>query len=312
MERLLCEAIMTRAKPLAPRSVPVSVIVPTKNEEKNLHECLASLRWADEVFVVDSHSTDRTGDIAEQFGAQVVPFDYDGGWPKMKNWAIRNLPFRNDWILIVDADERVPDALACEIAASISRPTAEGYYVRWKFVFLGRWMKWCWRHGWMLRLFRRGHGEYEDLGMRGEGGWDNEVHENVVVDGDTAKLNELLLHESREDVAFWIAKQNQFSTWNALRRVRGMRAPTPLSWLVARDPLKRRKALKRLYLALPLKPLLTFTWLYVARFGFLDGAAGYRFCLLRACHEAITDAKVMEAEQQRSSSREPTSDRVGD
>jgi hypothetical protein len=142
--------------------------------------------------------------------------------------------------------------------------------------------------------------------MRGEGGWDNEVHENIVVDGDTAKLNEVLLHESREDVAFWIAKQNQFSTWNALRRVRGMRAPAPLSWLVARDPLKR------LYLAMPLKPLLTFVWLYVVRFGFLDGIAGYRFCLLRACQEAITDAKVMEAEQRRSSNDEPTSVRVSD
>ena len=303
---------MSACKAPPPGTVQVSVIVPTKNEAKNLDECLDSLTWADEVFVVDSHSTDKTADIAHAHRAQVVMFDYDGGWPKKKNWAIRNLPFRNDWILIVDADERVPDALACEIAAAISRPTADGYYVRWKFVFLGRWMKWCWRHGWMLRLFRKGRGEYEDLGMRGEGGWDNEVHENIVVDGDTAKLNELLLHESREDVAFWIAKQNQFSTWNALRRVRGMRSAVPLGWLAARDPLKRRKALKRLYLALPLKPLLTFAWLYVIRFGFLDGSAGYRFCLLRACHEAITEAKVMEAEQRRSSSDEPTSDRVSD
>lgn len=292
---------MTRPAALAPRSVAVSVIVPTKNEEKNLGECLESLRWASEVFVVDSRSTDRTGAIAVEFGAHLVPFDYDGGWPKKKNWAIRNLPHRNDWILIVDADERVPQELAQEIAAAIAAPKADGYYVRWKFVFLGRWMRWCWRHGWMLRLFRKGSGEYEDLGMRGEGGWDNEVHENIVVDGPTAKLSELLLHESREDVAFWIAKQNQFSTWNALRRVRGMSAPAPLRWLAARDPLKRRKALKRLYLAMPFKPLLTFVWLYVVRFGFLDGAAGYRFCLLRACHEAITDAKVMEAGQRRSS-----------
>ena len=292
---------MTHPAALAPRSVAVSVIVPTKNEEKNLRECLESLRWASEVFVVDSRSTDRTGAIAVEFGAHLVPFDYDGGWPKKKNWAIRNLPHRNDWILIVDADERVPQELAQEIAATIAAPKADGYYVRWKFVFLGRWMRWCWRHGWMLRLFRKGSGEYEDLGMRGEGGWDNEVHENIVVDGPTAKLSELLLHESREDVAFWIAKQNQFSTWNALRRVRGMSAPAPLRWLAARDPLKRRKALKRLYLAMPFKPLLTFVWLYVVRFGFLDGAAGYRFCLLRACHEAITDAKVMEAEQRRSS-----------
>ena len=129
---------MTRATPPAPRAVPVSVIVPTKNEEKNLPECLDALRWADEVFVVDSRSTDRTAEIAQQFGAQFVPFDYDGGWPRKKNWAIRNLPHRNDWLLIVDADERVTDALACEIADAITKLRADGYYIRWKFAFLGR------------------------------------------------------------------------------------------------------------------------------------------------------------------------------
>ena len=84
------------------------------------------MRWADEVFVVDSRSTDRTAEIAQQFGAQVVPFDYDGGWPKKKNWAIRNLPHRNDWLLIADADERVTDALACEIADAITNSRADG------------------------------------------------------------------------------------------------------------------------------------------------------------------------------------------
>ncbi len=276
------------------RSVPVSVIVPAKNEEKNLRECLESLAWADEVFVVDSHSEDRTGQIAEELGASLVQFAYDGGWPKKKNWAIQNLPHRNNWILIVDADERVPAELAREIAGAIESPTADGYYIRWKFVFLGRWMRYCWRHGWMLRLFRKGRGAYEDLGMRGEGGWDNEVHENIVVDGKTAKLHSLLLHESREDVAFWIGKQNQFSTWNAKRRFRSTDEPAPLSGVFSSDPLRRRKAMKRLYLMTPFKPLLTFVWLYVLRMGFLDGEAGFRFCTLRACHEAIIDAKVME------------------
>ena len=278
-----------------PRKTPVSVIVPTKNEEKNLADCLESLQWADEVFVIDSNSRDRTGEIAKTFGAKIIQFTYDGGWPKKKNWAIQNISYRNEWLLIIDADERVTAELAREIAAAIEGGGADGYYLRWKFVFLGRWMKWCWRHGWMLRLFRKGSAEYEDLGMRGEGGWDNEVHENIVVEGRTAKLRSLLLHDSREDVAFWIAKQNQFSTWNALRRIRNMDETTPLRKLFGNDPLLQRKAIKRLYLALPFKPLLTFVWLYVFRMGFLDGEAGFRFCTLRACHEAIIDAKVMEA-----------------
>ena len=169
--------------------------------------------------MVDSNSQDRTGEIAIECGAEVVQFIYDGGWPKKKNWAIRNLPIDTPWIFIVDADERVGPELAHEIAGAIQSTEVNGYYVRWKFMFLGQWMKHSWSHGWMLRLFRKGVGEYENLGMKDEGGWDNEVHENIVVEGSTAKLRNYLLHESNQSLSYWIAKQNQFSDWNAVRRL---------------------------------------------------------------------------------------------
>ena len=87
--------------------VPVSVVVPVKNESQNLPACLASVAWADEVYVVDSYSVDKTREVAERMGATVVDFHYDGKWPKKKNWALQTLPLRNDWVLIIDADERV-------------------------------------------------------------------------------------------------------------------------------------------------------------------------------------------------------------
>src|SRR6266850_2472159 len=96
--------------------VPVSVIVPIKNEAANLPRCLDSMRWADEIFVVDSESTDGSIEIARAHGANVVQFHFNGKWPKKKNWALENLPFRNQWVLIVDADEVVVPALAEEIA----------------------------------------------------------------------------------------------------------------------------------------------------------------------------------------------------
>ena len=276
--------------------LPVSIIVPAKNEEKNLRDCLVSLARADEVFVVDSHSTDRTGELARELGAQVVQFDYTGGWPKKKNWALRTLPLRNEWVFIVDADERVTDELWNEIAAAIGRPEIDGYYVRWKFVFLGRWMRHSWSHGWMLRQLRRGRGEYEDLGMRGQGGWDNEVHENIVVQGRTACLENVLLHESNQDLSYWIRKQNEFSTWNAERRLEQMKGGMPpLSYALSRDPLRRRKWLKSLYLRLPGKPLVMFLYLYLVKRGFLDGRAGFYFCALRAAHELNISAKLFEA-----------------
>jgi hypothetical protein len=203
--------------------LPITVIVPTKNEEKNIRACLESVPWADQVFVVDSRSRDRTAEIARELGVEVVDFDYDGGWPKKKNWAIRTLPIRTPWFLILDADERVDAELAAELAGAVKREDVDGFYVRWRFMFLGRWMRHSWSHGWMLRLVRTGRGEYEDLGMRSEGGWDNEVHENIVVTGKTARLQSWLTHDSNESLSYWIRKQNEFSDWNAVRRLRQLR-----------------------------------------------------------------------------------------
>lgn len=278
------------------RQLPVSVIIPAKNEEKNLRDCLRSLDWADEVYVVDSQSTDATGRIAREMGAHVAQFHYNGGWPKKKNWAMRSLPLRNEWVMIVDADERVSPELRDEIAAAITQTETVAFYVRWKFVFLGRWMRHSWNHGWMLRLLRRGAGEYEDLGMRGEGGWDNEVHENIVVKGPTACLKNHLIHESNQALSFWIRKQNEFSDWNAVRRVKQLEEHmAPLSAVFSPDPLRRRKAIKSVYLRLPGKPLIMFLFLYVVRMGFLDGLAGLYFCALRAMHELNIAAKVYES-----------------
>jgi hypothetical protein len=275
--------------------LPVSVIIPTRNESLNLAAAIASVAWAERVFVVDSQSTDDTVWLAESMGAEVVQFHYDGGWPKKKNWALRNLPLETEWILILDADERVTPELRDEMARAIHQPDVAGYYVRWKFMFLGRWMKRAWSHGWMLRLFRKGWGEYEDLGMRGEGGWDNEVHENVRVQGSTALLRSWLVHDSRQDLSYWVRKQNEFSDWNAVRRQHELTEPLPPATdFFSGDPLRRRRLLKALYLRLPAKPLLMFLYLYVGRRGFLDGRPGLYFCALRAAHELTTEAKLFE------------------
>src|SRR2546421_10362365 len=97
-------------------SVPVSAFVATLNEELNIGAVLECLQWADEIWVVDSHSADRTAELAAEHGARVVQFDYPGHGPKKMNWALENLPFRNEWVLFIDADERVTPALQQEIA----------------------------------------------------------------------------------------------------------------------------------------------------------------------------------------------------
>ena len=107
--------------------VPVSVLIPAKNEESNLPACLESVARADEIFVVDSQSEDRSIEICEEFGAKVVQFHFNGTWPKKKNWSLENLPFRNEWVLIVDCDERITDASWDEIFEKIQAPGFSGY-----------------------------------------------------------------------------------------------------------------------------------------------------------------------------------------
>jgi hypothetical protein len=162
-------------------------------------------------------------------------------------------------------------------------------------MFLGQWQKHSWNHGWMLRLIRKGSGEYEDLGMRTEGGWDNEVHENIVIEGKTACLKNPLLHESNNNLSQWINKQNQFSDWNAVRRIRQLQNEMPsVKNIWSRDPLKRRKYLKAFFLRTPCKPVIMFIYLYFIKLGLLDGVSGFYFCMLRAIHEFNISSKIYE------------------
>ena len=123
--------------------LPVSAIVAVRNEEKNLPCCLESLREVGEVYVIDSHSTDATPEIARTFGAKVIQFHYQGGWPKKRQWAMDNLPLGYDWIFLIDADEVLTLELAQEIRDAIRSPQAQGYYISLRMYFLGRIL----RHG---------------------------------------------------------------------------------------------------------------------------------------------------------------------
>src|SRR5688572_22107765 len=98
---------MSELQRLPEFSLPVTVIIAVRNEEKNIEDCIRSVRWAEQICVIDSQSTDRTVEIATDEGAEVYQFSYTGGWPKKRNWALQHAPIRNDWVLIIDADERV-------------------------------------------------------------------------------------------------------------------------------------------------------------------------------------------------------------
>ena len=171
------------------QGIPVSVLVPIKNEAANLARCLGSVQWANEVLLVDSQSTDGSIEIAEKHGAKLVQFHFNGAWPKKKNWALENLQFRNEWVFILDADEVLPPEAETEFAAAIANAgNIAGYWINRRFMFLGRWLRHAYYPNWNLRLFRHKLGRYEQITAAPTDSGDNEVHEHVLINGSTAKL----------------------------------------------------------------------------------------------------------------------------
>ncbi|MGP0069168.1 MAG: glycosyltransferase family 2 protein [Isosphaeraceae bacterium] len=275
------------------RGTPVSVIVPVKNEAENLRRCLPALSWADEVFVVDSQSTDRTSEVAEEYGATVVQFHFDGSYPKKKNWGLENLPFRNEWVLIVDADEVVPPELAAEIERRIALDEAEGYYLNSRYYFLARRIRHCgYSECWNLRLFKHRLGRYERMpDATGGRAGDNEAHEHVELEGRVLRLENELDHHAYPTIAAWVEKHNRYAIWEAALRERFLDAPIPRSI----GPGKRfKRRLKKLALRLPMRPAVRFVYSYFLRLGFLDGRPGLIFCVLLAFYDFLADANDYE------------------
>src|ERR1035437_3529808 len=171
-------------------SVAVSVLIPVKNEEFHIQACLDSVRWANEIVVVDSQSQDKTGELAEAAGAVVVQFHYSPGGPKKKNWAMESVAFRNEWILILDADERITPELANEIQDAVRHPgDRAGFYLNRKFYFLNQFIRHAGYYpSWNLRLLKRGCGVYEKFTDTDTQSGDNEVHEHVILHGKAGHL----------------------------------------------------------------------------------------------------------------------------
>jgi hypothetical protein len=274
-------------------SAPVSVLVPTLNEELNLPECLSSVEWADEVFVLDSFSHDRTTEIAEAHGATVVQHIFEN-YSRQKNWALDTLPFRNEWVLLVDADERVPPDLRCEIESLLGSGVEvdshlAGFYLNRRFIFLGQWIRHSgWYPSWSLRLFRHQLGRFDG----------REVHEHVVLNGPVGYLKNDLLHMDRRGLEAFIARHNRYSTLEANARYAAERdtpdrARLPMSVLAS--PVQRKRFIReRVWPRVPARPLALFLYMYVLRRGVLDGRAGLALCVFHAFQEFMVGLKLAE------------------
>ncbi|HWL17475.1 MAG TPA: glycosyltransferase family 2 protein [Opitutus sp.] len=274
---------------------PISVLIPARNEAANIRACIESARFADEIVVVDSHSTDDTVHIARELGATVVDFRWDGRLPKKKNWALDHIPWRHEWVFILDADERITPELATELRRVVAAPGADGYYVNRRFWFLDGWLRHCGYYpSWNLRFFRHRLGRYEQFpGVGDTHSGDNEVHEHVILEGTTAHLCGEMEHFAFPSLEIWLEKHNRYSNWEA-RLLLANAGNVRTSGESLTPALARKRQLKLFARRLPFRPTLRFLYHYVLRAGFLDGYRGYVFCRLMAFYEFVSAAKAQE------------------
>lgn len=274
--------------------ISVSIVIPVKNEATNLPRCLASVRWADEIFVVDSESSDGSQAIAESNGAKVVQFRFNGTWPKKKNWALENLPFSHEWVFILDADEVLPPEAEEEIGSIVGKTIngPAGYWINRRFMFMGRWLRHAYYPNWNLRLFRHELGRYEKLTDVATASGDNEVHEHVVVNGETEHLSCEMDHYAFPSIEVFVEKHNRYSNWEA--RVALDRYVKQAVTGLQKDEVGFRRRLKQISHRLPFRPMLRFFYVYLWQRGFLDGIEGYYFARLHAFYEFLCVLKTRE------------------
>jgi|SRR5580658_651209 glycosyltransferase involved in cell wall biosynthesis len=282
-----------------PASVPVSVLMPVKNEQRHMEACLASVVWANEIVVVDSASSDATIEIAERHGARVVQFAYQPGGPRKKNWALQNLQFRNEWILILDADERITPALALDIDRAIGNSDGHaGFYLNRRFNFLGSWIYHAgYFPSWNLRLFRHGLGLFETLSHNSQHSGDNEVHEHLILNGSAGYLASPMDHYAYPTLGEFIEKHRRYAYWEAEMDESVSRFQADGSSM-SRAVLARR-SLKRLARRFPCPHWTRFAYHYFVKRGFLDGVEGYIFCHLLAEYEFWIWARRRELDKER-------------
>lgn len=243
--------------------IPVSVLITTLNEERNLARCLSALERFDEIIVIDSNSTDRTVDIARSFGVSVIHYTWNGHYPKKRQWALDTLSLKHDRVFFIDADEEATNELCDEIAALDW--TAPGYFVRGLYVVGGRVLKYGAQNK-KLCLFDRKKIEFpvvDDLGIEGMG--EIEGHYQPVLkqglSGKIPALKNAVLHYALEDGVRYEARHDGYAQWR-----RGMESRNAYP----KDPVPHRQWLKKTFRSLPAKSILLFAYFYIGRLGFLE------------------------------------------
>lgn len=254
----------------------VSVIILTWNEEANIAQALESIQgWARRIFIVDSFSSDRTLEIARSYGCDIYRFEFEN-YSRQRNRALAELPIDTEWVMFLDADEWIPEALKSEIARQLAGdPEEQGFFLRRRFYWMNTWIRRGYYPVWILRLFRRGAGYCED----------RSVNEHIVVSGRAGFLNQDFIHQDRKPLSDWIEKHNRYALREARELLRSETTPEKLSARFLGPQAERTRWLReRVYNRLPpvVRPMLFLLYRVVIRGGLLDGWPALIYHFLQA------------------------------
>jgi glycosyltransferase involved in cell wall biosynthesis len=267
----------------------ITIALPVRNEERNLPGCLAAIgkNLARKIVVIDSGSTDTTQAIAKDFGAEVVNFDWDGKFPKKRNWYLRNHSVTTKWILFLDADEYLTDAFKNELRESLQKDDKVGYWLSYTIYFLGKQLK----GGYPLRklaLFRVGAGDYERIDEDQWSRLDMEVHEHPILEGQIGTIRSKIDHQDFRGVSHYVIKHNEYASWEAGRFLKTAGDPVITSKWTWKQQLKYR--LMRSVLIGPVY----FCGSFFLLGGFRDGARGWAFAILKMSYFTQVYCKIRE------------------
>jgi len=278
----------------------VSVLVFTLNEELNLPACLHSLRWCDDVIVVDSFSTDNTLDICRRRQIRFVQNAFTG-FGDQRNFALQNIDLKHEWVLILDADERVPEELARELStlAATNDSSIAAYRLKRRFYLWGKWL----RHSslyptWVVRFVRRGRVRYINRGHA----------ETQKVDGQLGEVQAFLIDENLKSLDAWFARQQEYASKEAEYELQCENQSEGRFSIFSTDPMKRRVALKRIAAALPMRAISYFLYCYLFRMGFRDGRDGFVFCRMKAIYQNMIVVKKHDMRKSRRMAHAPKID----
>jgi len=272
-------------------TLPITVCIPVKNEEENLPSSLDALGdFFARIIVIDSGSSDRTRKIAEDRGIECFDFSWDGQFPKKRNWALRHAGITTPWVFFLDADERVTSAFFQELEAVLPSTMHAGFWIAFDNWFMGQPL----RHGDTFRklsLFRVGSGEYERFPEDYWSHLDMEVHEHPVIEGSIGEIQHRLEHRDYRGMKHYLAKHNEYSSWEA-NRFRWLMDAGEEEW----NRLNRRQRFKYQNLAKWWLGPFYFLISYVLKRGFLDGREGWTFARLKMRYFNEIYLKIRELE----------------